>query len=112
MSVNIFTERQWNPSLRMRPLFRLEKIAHDHFGLDEIGDFDSDGTLARNGGKNVDPFGLERGGDVVTEGGDLFQTDPGGRMQFVAGDRGTLRDVAERHFDIELRKRVLHQARI
>jgi hypothetical protein len=57
----------------------------------------------------VNSFGLERGGDVVAQGGDPLELDPGRRVQFVAGDRGPFGDVAQRNLDPELRQGVLHQ---
>ena len=34
---------------------------------------------------------------------------PGRRMQFIARDRRAFGDVAERHFNVELRERLLHE---
>ena len=74
------------------------------FVLTSIGDLDADGAFARDGRQHVDALGLERGGDVVAQVGNLLQLDPGRGVQFVAGDGRPLGDVAQGNLDVELRQ--------
>ena len=68
--------------------------------------------LPGTGARILNAFGLERGGDVVVQRGDLFQLHAGRRMKFVPRDGRPFGDVAQRDLDIELRQRLLHQPRI
>ena len=99
-------------ALVLPPFVRLKNVPHDDFGLDEIWYLDADGTFAGNWRQHIDALGLERGGDVVVQAGNLLQLDPGRGMQFVAGDSRPLGDVAQGNFDVELRQRLLDQARV
>ena len=49
---------------------------------------------------------------LLRERGDFFQLHAGRGMQFVARDGRAFGDVAERHLDVELRERLLHQPRV
>jgi hypothetical protein len=112
MAINVLAERDGNAGLGIAPFVGFEQVAHDDLGLDEIGNLDADGAFAGNGREDVDALGLERGGDVVRERGDLFQLHAGRGMQFVARDGRAFGDVAERNLDVELRERLLHEPRV
>ncbi len=79
--------------------------------LTRFGHFDADGRFSRHRRENVDAFRLQRRGDVVDERGDFFQLHARRGMQFVARDRRAFGDVAQLHFDVELRERLLHKPR-
>ena len=108
LAVDILAEGERDAGLGVAPFLGFEQVAHDDLGFDGVGDFDADGAFAGDGGEDVDALGLEHSGDVVGERGDAFELHAGGRMHFVAGDGRSLGDVAEGHFNIELRQRLLH----
>lgn len=54
-----------------------------------VGDFDTDGAFAGNGGDDADAEGGEAEGDVVLEVADLGDADAGGGGDLVEGDGGT-----------------------
>src|ERR1017187_2375446 len=112
MAIDVLAQRDGNARLGVAPFVRLEQVAHDDLGLDEVRHFDADGTFAGHGRENVDAFRLERGGDVVGERGDFFQLHAGRRMQFVTSNCRPFGDVAQRNFNVELRERLLHEPRI
>ena len=112
VAVNVFAERERNPSLGVPPLIGLKQVPDDHHRFDRIRNFDADGAFAGHRGQNVNALGLERGSDIVVQRSDLFKLHSRRGMQFVSRDRRTLGDIAERNFNLELRECLLHQPRI
>ncbi len=108
-AVHVLAEGEGDAGLGLAPFIGLEEIAHDDLGLHGVGDFDTDGGFAGDGREDVEAFGLEGGGDVVGEAGDLLEFDPGCGVEFVAGDGGTLGDVAGSDLDAELGEGLDHE---
>ena len=112
MAIDIFAQRQWNAGFGFGPFFRLQQVAHDDLGLHRVGNFHANRAFTGDRREDVDAFGFKGSGDVVAERGDFFEANAGSRVQFVARDGWALGDVAQRHFDVELRERALHEPRV
>ena len=83
----------------------MQQLAQRHLHLAGVRQLDADRVLAGNGRENVDPFGAGRAGEVALQTNDLVHPHAFGRIDFVAGDRRALGDVARRHRNAELPER-------
>ena len=108
-AVDILTEGNGEVGAGGVPFFRFDQVTEKDFDLGGIGDFDGDGVATRNGGKNIDAFGLHGAGQVALEIDDTFHANTRGGIKFVAGDGGSAGDVARTDLDVEM-SQGLHDA--
>ena len=83
----------------------MQQLAQRHLHFAAVGDLDADGVLAGNRREDVDPLGAGGAGQVALQANDLVHAHAFGRINFVAGDRRTFRDVAGGDRDPELAER-------
>ena len=84
------------------PILRLEQLAQSHFDFAAVRQLDPDRVLARNRREDIDPFRARRARQIALQTNDLVHPHAFRRIDFVAGDGRTLRDVAGRHWNPEL----------
>ena len=104
LAVNVLTqrERQFGFRTRFLPILRLEQLTQCHLHLARVRQLDADRVLAGNRREDVDSFRPRCPGEVALERHDLVHSHAFGRVNFVARDRRTFRDVAGRNCDTEL----------
>ena len=105
--VDIFAqrEREFDVRLRFLPILRLQKFAQRHFHFACVRQLDADGVFARNRRENVDALRAGGAGQIALEAHDFIYAHTFRRINFVARDGGTLRDIACRNRNPELPKR-------
>ena len=104
LAVNVFAECEGNSALRFRffPICRFQQLAQCHRDFARVRELDADGVLAGDRREDVDSLGAGRARQIALEADDLVHSHAFGRINFVARDRRTFRDVAGRNCDTEL----------
>src|SRR5262249_46751761 len=107
-AVNILAEGERNfcVLLRRLPVGRLEELAQFHRHLAGIGKLNSDGVFAGNRGENIGSFWSSWSCKVWLRAYHFVQAHAFGRINFVARDGWTLRDVPRPNGDSKLGQRV------
>src|SRR5262249_7187399 len=99
-------ERNFCVLLRRLPISRLEELAQFHRHLAAIGKLNSNGVFAGNRRENVNSLGARRSCKIALKAYNLVHTHALCRINFVAGDGWTLRDVTGPDGNSKLGQRV------
>ncbi len=101
-AVDIFSEGDGDLAFGAGEVLGFEQFAEGDFLFFRVGDLDSDGVFAGDGGEDVDTFCAGGAGDVFFESDDPIHADAFGGVDLVAGDGGASGDVTWGDVDPEL----------